>query len=422
MTPSQARPVFARMAQKRPARFTPVPDRVLMTVSALVRGGAQRRMAATALGVMEKGIDVRLIASRGAHPGDIDFIPDLHAMGIDAGIAPQDSGAELGAEVEAELLAFEQALPVWWVKDLARPFAHAILDYQPSVVHGWVDRFAIISGLVACALGVPRIVIGLTNTTPDKRGHDDAELLRCGYQALAKHDHVRFVAVSGQCADDHEAWLGLAPGSITTIYAGFLPASLRIPPKEEVASYRARLGIAPEAPVVGTVMRFDEVKDPALWIETAKKLHALRPDARFLIAGSGILEEAMRRQVSDAGLNSCVIMPGPALDIGLSYAAMDVFLMTSRAEGLSNALIEAQAAGRPVVCVPVEGAREAIQQGITGLIVDNRSPESLAEALLQILGEKAWKEKAARLGPQYVSSRFGHQRMVTETMQAYGFD
>src|SRR5215210_9336127 len=136
MTMSAARPVFTSMAQARPPRYAPQPTHVLMMTSALVRGGAQRRMAAGAAGLMQQGLKVRLIGSRPAHPGDIDFLSDIRAMGIDAQIAPQEPltpGTTLTLELEAELHAQKIALPVWWLVDLARPFARAILDYQPTV-------------------------------------------------------------------------------------------------------------------------------------------------------------------------------------------------------------------------------------------------------------------------------------------------
>jgi glycosyltransferase involved in cell wall biosynthesis len=379
-------------------------------------------MAATAAGLIQGDVEVRLIGSRPAHPGEIDFLPDLRAMGIDAQLAPQEPltpATTLSLELEAELQAQEIALPVWWLNDLARPFARAILDYRPMVVHGWVDRFAIMAGLVACTLGVPRIIIGLTSTTPQKRGFDDADLLRAGYQALAANESVAFVGVSRQCATEHEEWLGFPNGRIKTIYAGLLPGLVRIPRPEEVRAYRETFGIASDAPVVGTIMRFDEVKDPGLWIETAREIANVRPDIRFLLSGSGVREQWMKQQVDEAGLRDRVIMPGSPADIALAYAAMDVFLMTSRAEGLGNTLIEAQAARRCVVSVDVGGAREAMLNGITGMVVDSRSAQSLSRVLLKILEDTDWRARAAEEAAKFVAERFGYDRMISETLAVY---
>jgi glycosyltransferase involved in cell wall biosynthesis len=103
----------------------------------------------------------------------------------------------------------------------------------------------------------------------------------------------------------------------------------------------------------------------------------------------------------------------------LIYGALDVFLMTSRFEGTPNVLIEAQAAGVPAVAPNVGGTSEALLDGITGTVVGNRRASNLAGAVLQILDDPGWRERAAIHGPAFVSKRFGHQRMIDETIAAY---
>ena len=96
-------------------------------------------------------------------------------------------------------------------------------------------------------------------------------------------------------------------------------------------------------------MRFAAEKDPDLWLETAAVIAAARPDVRFVLAGYGEHADDVARKVQEFGVADRVILPGPTADVGLVYAAMDVLMMTSRFEGVPNVLIEAQAAGVPVV-------------------------------------------------------------------------
>jgi glycosyltransferase involved in cell wall biosynthesis len=103
----------------------------------------------------------------------------------------------------------------------------------------------------------------------------------------------------------------------------------------------------------------------------------------------------------------------------LIYGALDVFLMTSRFEGTPNVLIEAQAAGVPAVAPNVGGTSETLLDGITGLVVGNRRASNLSSAVLQILDDPGWRGRAAIHGPAFVSKRFGHQRMIDETIAAY---
>jgi len=173
--------------------------------------------------------------------------------------------------------------------------------------------------------------------------------------------------------------------------------------------------------VIGTVMRFAPEKDPHLWLETAAAIAAARPNTRFVLAGYGNLAEQIERRIETLGLAECFILPGAPKDVGLIYGALDVLLLTSRFEGTPNVLIEAQAAGIPVVAPDVGGTSEALLNGVTGILVGNRRASSLASAVLEILENPGWRERAAAQGPAFVSKKFGHQRMIDDTIAAYGY-
>jgi len=167
-------------------------------------------------------------------------------------------------------------------------------------------------------------------------------------------------------------------------------------------------------------MRFAPEKDPYLWLDTAAAIAAARPDTRFVLAGYGNLAKQVERRIETLGLADRCILPGAAKDVGLIYGALDVVLLTSRFEGTPNVLIEAQAAGIPVVAPDVGGVNEALLDGVTGILVGKRQASSLARAILEILEDPGWKERAATEGPAFVSKRFGHRRMIDDTIAAYG--
>jgi glycosyltransferase involved in cell wall biosynthesis len=104
----------------------------------------------------------------------------------------------------------------------------------------------------------------------------------------------------------------------------------------------------------------------------------------------------------------------------LVYSLFDVVLLTSAVEGLPNTLIEAQAAGRPVTTTDVGGASEAIIDGVTGILVRERSPQALAAAVLSILADPAWGLRASTEAPAFVARRFGLDRLIDETLAIYG--
>src|SRR5207244_9189966 len=118
---------------------------------------------------------------------------------------------------------------------------------------------------------------------------------------------------------------------------------------DEVRRFRASFGWRTDAPCVGCVMRFENYKDPDLWLDTAAEIAKLKPGVRFLLAGYGTMRDVIIRRIETLGIGDRIVLPGPVSDVGLIYAAADVILLTSLCEGVPNILMEAQAAGRPVV-------------------------------------------------------------------------
>ena len=304
------------------------------------------------------------------------------------------------------------------------PVLGAISDLRPCVVHGWLDLPAIVSAIAACRLGVPRIVIGLRNVTEvmkvGRYPQEIVDFLWDGFRSVSANPAVAILNNSAAGTAGYEQWLRLPTGTIRVLHNGYMPGHVRIPPADDVARFRAQFGWPEGAPVVGTVMRFVEQKDPDLWLDTAAEIATARPDMRFLIAGYGELQDRIVRRIASLGLVDRVAMPGASTDVGLIYAALDVILLTSVIEGVPNVLIEAQACGRPVVALDVGGVSEAISQDRTGRVVRERSPRRLAEVVIDVLGEPAWAARARAEGPAFVASRFGVDRMVTETLELYG--
>jgi glycosyltransferase involved in cell wall biosynthesis len=220
--------------------------------------------------------------------------------------------------------------------------------------------------------------------------------------------------------DEYEKWLDLPRGTIKLLYNGFLPGSIRIRRRDEVGEARRLLGLPAGVKLVGTVMRLAPEKDPDLWLRTALAITQARADTCFLLAGYGELADHVVGKIHELGLAERFKLTGATIDVGLIYAAMDVFLMTSQFEGTPNALIEAQAAGVPIVTPLVGGTGEAVLHGTTGLLLNSRTEENLARAVVQILDDSSFRERTACHGPAFVSKRFGHRRMINETLALYG--
>lgn len=169
--------------------------------------------------------------------------------------------------------------------------------------------------------------------------------------------------------------------------------------------------------IVGNVARLAEQKGHRDLIAAAPHVLEAEPGVRFVVAGDGELRtelEELARPLGDR-----FVFLGVRDDVPDLLASFDVFAYPSRFEGLCLAVIEAQAAGVPVVATPVGGIVENVVDGETGLLVRPRAPEALAAAILRLLGEPPLGAELAAKARDRVLARYGVDRMVARTLAFY---
>ena len=408
----------------RPSRYLSKQKRVLMIAPVLARGGAERQILATADGLLRRGYEVEIFYFNSV-AGEPDFIDEFSQLGIKCHHPFELGGFIVGGDSVEDIYGlrqFAQLVDHLDIVPLGRALAKTIREFRPEIVHCWSDLANVIGGLVATNLGVPRVVLGQRNV-PAFRYVEGVAPYLCldAYRLLAQNSNIVMLNNSLAGLTKYLQWLDVPYDKIKLVYNGFLPRGFHIRMGSETKLCRRRLGLVDHARVIGTVMRFAPEKDPYVWLETAAAIATARPDTRFVLAGYGNLAEQIERRIEALGLAECFILPGAAKDVGLIYGALDVLLLTSRFEGTPNVLIEAQAAGIPVVAPDVGGTSETLLNGVTGILVGNRRASSLASAVLEILDDPGWRERAATQGPAFVSKKFGHQRMIDDTIAAYGY-
>ena len=151
---------------------------------------------------------------------------------------------------------------------------------------------------------------------------------------------------------------------------------------------RAELGIAADAPVLGAVGRLAPQKGFDILLRAVPLVLAQRPDARFLIAGEGEMKEALQAAAAQLGIEHAVRLLGRRTDVEELLQIFDLFVSSSRWEGLPTVLLESIAAGVPVVATRVSGTVELVQDQVNGLLVPPEDPEALASAILRGLAER----------------------------------
>jgi glycosyltransferase involved in cell wall biosynthesis len=181
---------------------------------------------------------------------------------------------------------------------------------------------------------------------------------------------------------------------------------------------RARLGLPPDAPVVGMIGNFKPQKAPLDFVELSARVAAELPDARFLIAGDGELREAVERRVDQRGLRSRMALLGWRRDVPALLGALDVLVLTSRWEGLPRVCPQAMAAGRPIVASAVDGVPEAVVHGRNGLLFPPGDVEQGARHVLELIADRSLRERFAAAGRQAVDE-FSATRMVSDQERIY---
>lgn len=223
---------------------------------------------------------------------------------------------------------------------------------------------AAVLGPVARRYGVHAVLL---HSHSEKPGESTASILR----------NRMLLRLSAGCAD---AWLACSQAAKTALMG--IPSTVHILPnaidtqqflfqQSTRTACRAQLGIAPDAPVIGHVGRMVEVKNQRFLLEAFAACLTVMPTAQLLLIGDGPLEHELRAAAERLELRDSVHFLGARCDTPVLYAAMDVFAMPSRYEGLSMALLEAQAAGLPCVAANTVSPESDVTGRVTFLPTDH---------------------------------------------------
>lgn len=179
------------------------------------------------------------------------------------------------------------------------------------------------------------------------------------------------------------------------------------------------LWLPPRSPLVGNVAALVPHKGQRFLVEAALRVARAMPDVVFLVFGEGQLRQALQHQIKTLGLEQCVRLVGFRPDVLSLMKSLDVFAMSSVTEGLGTAVLDAMAASLPVVGTSAGGIPEAVEHGVTGLVVPPEHPGELADALLTTLRDPALRARFGAAGLARVRAHFTVDRMVDETAAAY---
>jgi glycosyltransferase involved in cell wall biosynthesis len=230
--------------------------------------------------------------------------------------------------------------------------------------------------------------------------------------ALLRRRFSRVVAVSHDIKRRLIRDFGFTSDQVHVIHNGLhLPEAQSSPPLETTAPQRTLH--------IGTVGRLVPVKDFELFLTSAARIRERFRNVRFSILGDGPLRDDLSRQSSRVDMAGHVQLLPPLADPLPYYRSLDIYMNTSRHEGIPMSVLEAMACGIPIVAPDVGGIPEILSHGREGLLVGGREPGDFAEACLRLLEDPAMCRTLGRNGRETVAERFSASAMATQYLDLY---
>ena len=358
----------------------PEPLRVTHVVLSLDFGGLERVVLSLARASRGLGQDVSLVCLE--RPGTL--APQVEAMGVPLACVSKPPGLR------------------WDTADRVR---EVLRRFRPDVVHTHQMAALLYAGRAARRERVPVVHTEHANVAA-RRAKSWARRLRTGLLwRYAGRYADRFCGVSRDVVAAAAAYGTIRRRKLAHVPNGIDTAAFAAAEADRPAG-RAALGIAPDAPVVGTVGRLAEVKQQGVLIRAFAQVLPAFPAARLVLVGDGPLWAELEELAGSLGLGGAVLFAGYRPNPERYLAAMDVFVLPSRAEAMPLVIPEAWAAGRPVVATRVGGIPELIEDGKTGLLVEPGDVGGLAVRLRQLLADPPLARALGRAGRESARAKY----------------
>ena len=377
----------------------------MRVIARLNMGGPALHVAYLTAGLRDRGYDTTLVAGTLARGEDsMAFVAG--GLGVDVVTIP-----ELGREISP-------------LRDLLATIrlAGVIRRERPQILHTHTAKAGTVGRVAALLAGGarPPIVVH-TFHGHVLRGYFDplrSRFFRALERRLAR-DSTALVAVSPQVRDDLVE-LGVAPREKFAVVRLGIELDKRVGSVDGRAETRRYLGIPDGGFAVGWVGRMTAVKRGDYVLEGFKLLRDRGVDATLCLVGDGPDRPQLERKAHELGIVRDTLFLGYQEDVAPLYAAFDALVLPSGNEGTPVSVIEALAAGRPVVATRVGGVPDVVRDGEDGFLVDAGATDDLAERLSRLAADPALRERLGAAGRARVVPRYAVDRLVDDIDRLYG--
>jgi glycosyltransferase involved in cell wall biosynthesis len=361
--------------------------RVLHVLANLGAGGAERMAVHIVLGLNRQRFEPAIVAYAGRYGSDLEQQLD-------------------GAGVKTWFLGKGPGFDWRTYYRLHRVFK----EFRPDIVHTHVHvmRYAFPS----LAYFKPRLMVHTVNNIAEREIEPRARWL----QRLAYRRGVIPVAVAREVANSLQRLYGI--GNSRVVW-NCIPTDLYASPQTSRQAWRVKQGFLEDDVLFVCVARFAPQKNHALLINAFAKGPASDPKAHLVLAGQGVLRAQLQERVNRLGLTSRVHFLGLRTDIPDVLGAADIFALGSDYEGNPLSVIEAMAAGLPIVSTAAGGVPELLQNGKQGFIVQPGQGEQLSEAMMTLLKDPGLRRTMGAAAAARAKEKFDVSSMVRAYEELY---
>jgi glycosyltransferase involved in cell wall biosynthesis len=292
-----------------------------------------------------------------------------------------------------------------------RRVARVLRERQIDVIHTHNTQPFFDGALGASLAGVKTIVhTDHARSFPDKRRYMFAEW------ALS-HLAYRVVGCSEHTSENLMKYEKISPRKIRTVPNGIDPERFNVTVDE--VGLRADLGIRGSGPVMGLAVRLSDQKGITYLLKAMPAIVEVHPDVSLVIAGDGDLRADLEAESRALGLTENVFFVGPRMDIPQLLKLFDLYVLPSKWEGLPMVILEAMAAGCPVLATDVGGNYTAIDSGVSGMLVEPEKPEALIEPVNTLLADPELRRSYAAAAREKFDAEFSARIMTQRYERLY---
>jgi len=299
-----------------------------------------------------------------------------------------------------------------WPMGGLRQLRRYLQAFAPDILHTIFIQSDIAAGLVQRDEGIPIHISSLEGAlvpwfaSPFKRF-----TYKLGYAAI-RNKLSAVIALCQTTAFESVRDFGTPQNKIQVIYSGL---HLKEFPFKSGWPYMERQ----KPPIIGTIGRLSREKIPNLLVEAAPYVLKRFPETRFVLAGSGPEKENLEGLARQRGVRDKFEFLGPIHQVALTLNGFDLFIFTSKFEGLPWTILEAQAVGVPILASAVGGVAEIIKDGLNGILLHTNDSNELANKISWLLENRDSAIAMGHAGREIIEKKFTVQREVREIQNLY---